>query len=51
MDVITRGIRENDQSIGTMKGVEIRGSLKEKLAQSFIIKSTNLKILDPIGQG
>ena len=47
--------RENEDSVSVstsaMKKVELRGSLKEKLTLSFIIKSTNLRILDPIGQG
>ena len=55
MVVITNGAREIEDSISlstsAMKTVALRGSLKEKLTLSFIIKSTNLKILDTIGQG
>ena len=55
MIVITNGTRQredsNSESINAMKTVALRGSLKEKLTLSFIIKSTNLKILNPIGQG
>ena len=55
MIVITNGTRQrkdsNSESISAMKTVALRGSLKEKLTLSFIIKSTNLKILNPIGQG
>ena len=53
----TNGTREEENpisgsdSISAMKTVALRGSLKEKLTLSFIIKSTNLKILNPIGQG
>ena len=55
MLVITNGARQREdsnlESISAMKTVALRGSLKEKLTHSFIIKSTNLKILNPIGQG
>ena len=57
MDVVTNGesLKESDdfisESISAIKKVKLRGSLKERLTLSFIIKSTNLKILDPIGQG
>ena len=29
----------------------VRNSLNSKLPQTLIIKSTNLRVLDPIGQG
>ena len=57
MDMVTNGTREKENpisgsdSISATKTVARRGSLKEKLTLSFIIKSTNLKILYPIGQG
>ena len=47
--------RENEDSTGTAaikhNVVELRGSMKEKFPPSFIIKSANLRLLDPIGQG
>ena len=54
MDVILNGASLKDSisvSTSAVKSVKLRGSLKEKLTLSFTIKSTNLKIMDPIGQG
>ena len=41
-------VRENEDSINIVK---LRGSIKEKVSTSLIIKSANLQLLDPIGQG
>ena len=41
-------VRENEDSINIVK---LRGSIKEKISTSLIIKSANLRLLDPIGQG
>lgn len=59
MDVVSfdrngaRGDNHQEDSISpdAMQHVVTRGSLEEKFPSPLIIKSTNLRILDPIGQG
>ena len=42
----------NEDQPGALEGcMVVRDSLKSKLPQTLIIKSTNLRVLDPIGQG
>ena len=48
MNVTTIQTRENEDSINSVK---LSGTLKENLPTSLIIKSANLRLLDPIGQG
>ena len=41
----------NPSSTGNTQHVTVKGSIREKLPPSLSIKSVNLRVLDPIGQG
>ena len=40
-----------DSSFAPERYMVVRSSIKSKLPPTLIIKSTNLRVLDPIGQG
>ena len=44
-------INDENQPGAVERYMVVRGSMKSKLPQALIIKSANLRVLDPIGQG
>ena len=43
--------KESSLHLDARLKVMMRGSMKEKLPPALIINSTNLRVMDPIGQG
>ena len=43
--------KDLDSSFAPKKYMVVRSSIKSKLPPTLIIKSANLRVLDPIGQG
>ena len=55
MNVIHSNVADENEDLDSSTAPErymvVRGSIKSKLPPTLIIKSTNLRVLDPIGQG
>jgi hypothetical protein len=50
-NIIAEENKDLESSTAPERYMVVRGSLKSKLQPALIIKSRNLRVLDPIGQG
>ena len=52
MDELRKGSDSEDSSTsGTLQHVVVRGTMKAKLSSTLNIRSADLRVLNPIGQG
>lgn len=50
-DIVDEDTKDLESSTAPERYMVVKGSMKSKLPPTLVIKSSNLRVLDPIGQG